>query len=175
MLKSIGYWSEKYDEYAAPAFLVDNSLDELTRKKISHYLEQGQELFAWLGFSHCRFRCGVEKTKMGCRDLTDGEWVWPEGFSHYIRSHNLGVPREFMDHLKQKNFDNSINDSLRVEIDTLKQSVNGCSGLRHDPTIWNSWLKAMGEEKHFLGESIGKEIQVVPDHMDISLDDLFGK
>lgn len=175
MLKSIGYWPEKYDEYAAPDFLADNTMDERLRSQIVAYLDQGEELFAWLGFSHCRFRCGIGKNKMGCRDLTDGEWVWPEGFSHYIKNHSLGLPSEFIEYAKRKNFDSSVDTELREKIDALKKSIDSSIGISHDPAIWTAWLKSMGEDKHFLKEPIGRDVEIVQDHVNVSLDDLFGK
>lgn len=36
---------------------------------------------------------------MGSRELTDGEWVWPEGLSHYVREHGVGLPEQFISHV----------------------------------------------------------------------------
>src|SRR5262245_41277400 len=48
------------------------------------------------GLSWCRFRCGVANQEMGCREFTDGEWVWPEGLTHYVRAHSVLLPEEFI-------------------------------------------------------------------------------
>jgi hypothetical protein len=59
--------------------------------RIPRYLEAGRSLGFSMGFATCRC-CGVAGPEMGSSDLTDGVWVWPEGFSHYVRSHSLPLP-----------------------------------------------------------------------------------
>lgn len=173
MLKSIGFWPEKYDEYHPPLFLVDAAFDESNCKKITEYLTQGEELFAWLGFSHCRFRCEVENDEMGCRDLTDGEWVWPEGFSHYIQNHKLSLPIDFIEHIKSRNYDASIPERLRSKINELKDHIDNFGSTNFDHSIWNNWLKTKGEENHFFNAPIGKQSSFTSEKFNLSIDDLF--
>ena len=33
---------------------------------------------------------------MGSDDFTDGVWVWPEGLHHYVRHHQIRLPEEFL-------------------------------------------------------------------------------
>lgn len=35
---------------------------------------------------------------IGTKDLSDGVWVWPEGFEHYIRKHHVKPGAEFIRH-----------------------------------------------------------------------------
>jgi hypothetical protein len=34
---------------------------------------------------------------LGTKDLTDGEWVWPERLEHYITDHDVALPKAFID------------------------------------------------------------------------------
>jgi len=36
--------------------------------------------------------------------LTDGEWVWPEGLSHYVEYHNLILPDEVVQTMRRNNY-----------------------------------------------------------------------
>ena len=33
---------------------------------------------------------------MGSTDLSDDEWVWPEGLVHYVEAHDLPLPDAFV-------------------------------------------------------------------------------
>jgi hypothetical protein len=57
----------------------------------------GRVACAWLGYSFCRLDCGLSSQLMGTRDLTDGEWVWPEGFAHYVEHHSVRPPADVAD------------------------------------------------------------------------------
>jgi hypothetical protein len=54
-----------------------------------------QEHEAYMGWSECRI-CGCIN---GSRDLTDGVYLWPEGFSHYVRVHNIKPSERFIKHV----------------------------------------------------------------------------
>lgn len=53
---------------------------------------------AWRGHSWCRFSCKNDQN--GYRDFSDGYYLWPEGFGHYIEVHDLKPPEEFIRHIK---------------------------------------------------------------------------
>lgn len=53
--------------------------------------------YACAGNSWCRFRCG--ETSMGNCELTDGVYVWPEGFLHYVQVHHVKPPQQFINHV----------------------------------------------------------------------------
>lgn len=43
-----------------------------------------------MGIAECRFAdCGLS---LGCADMSDGCWVWPQGFEHYITVHGISLP-----------------------------------------------------------------------------------
>src|SRR5688572_7628854 len=82
-LIAIGYWrSDQEPDLPQPSRFVGAALPEDLRDQLCAYLDSGAEFMAFLGYSSCRFRCGVPHSAMGCRDLTDGTWIWPEGLSH---------------------------------------------------------------------------------------------
>src|SRR5262249_50221737 len=58
-----------------------------------------------MGYSTCRFFCGkkwrsrgmsLSTRLLGSDELTDGEWIWPEGLPHYIEAHYVCLPEEFV-------------------------------------------------------------------------------
>jgi hypothetical protein len=49
-----------------------------------------------MGYSFCRFGCGIPDRDMGSCDFYDGEWLWPQGLAHYIERHSVRLPDEFI-------------------------------------------------------------------------------
>lgn len=99
-MKPVGFWRQSIDdatELPHPQDLVDPSWPLLERVRVATYLRRGQTACAYLGYSFCRLDCGLPVQFMGTRDLTDGEWVWPEGFAHYVEHHAVKPPTEFLD------------------------------------------------------------------------------
>ena len=112
-LRRIGYWCHvgsgrvhfaAYDALPDPRVLVEPSWDPNLRNNVLGYLRQGWIRSLSPGYSYCRFECGIPDSRMGSRTFTDGVWVWPEGLSHYIEAHAVGLPFEFLDHLQQRGF-----------------------------------------------------------------------
>ena len=112
-LKHIGFWSSNADpglcHYAQkwgmrlpwPAHFVDTSWDAGQRTLVADYLDKAPDVEHWRGFSNCRFNCD-SAPGLGNTDKGDGTYVWPEGFSHYIREHGVKPPQEFIDHVLTK-------------------------------------------------------------------------
>lgn len=111
-VKFIGYWlpSKKvlqmmYDDGRSedtidrfmslphPANFVDDNWNDIEKEKVIQYLKSGKEVEWWRGCSYCRFGCGSLE---GSTDKSDGKWVWPEAFFHYIEKHNVKPPVEFL-------------------------------------------------------------------------------
>lgn len=96
--RGIGFWATGLDDPAPlpmPQGLVDPGW-EVDRERVAAYLDAGRTLFGFFGHSWCRFGCAGA---LGCRDLTDGPWVWPAGLSHYIREHDVVLPDEVIAHM----------------------------------------------------------------------------
>ena len=103
-LKFIGYWVRPKTEYTEasvglpdPHDFVDEKWDAVQRNAVLRHLQAGTVFESWRGWSWCRFKCGEHK--MGSQCLTDGKYVWPQGFAHYIAEHGVKPPQEFIDHV----------------------------------------------------------------------------
>ncbi len=82
----IGYWRQKKDSKEDLPWPEEGRLPLDTKEKIAKYLMNGKEYAAWMGCSTCRI-CG--KWSNGSTCMTDGEFVYPEGYAHYILDHNI--------------------------------------------------------------------------------------
>ena len=98
-MRLIGYWLRnlKDHEFCLPQEVVGDLPSEV-RSQLAAYLDTGALYEHYRGFSWCRFFCGAQLTELGSRELTDGEWVWPEGLAHYVRAHGILLPEEFIKH-----------------------------------------------------------------------------
>jgi hypothetical protein len=118
-LQHIGYWDNRFRKgrfrwplfatgefrrFPSPVDLVNPAWHSEDRHRLVAYLEAGRELIYWHGCSSCRFRCGIPDSQMGCRELTDGTWAWPEGLSHYVAEHYVMLPEEFAAHVIQNGY-----------------------------------------------------------------------
>ncbi|MFY9344283.1 MAG: hypothetical protein WAT39_17460 [Planctomycetota bacterium] len=97
-LEALGYWFSELapSELPLPQRLVA-PWPARDRGAVIAWLRAGKELVAYLGQSWCRFGCG--ERDMGCRDLTDGTFVWPEGLVHYVERHDVRLPERFVAHV----------------------------------------------------------------------------
>jgi hypothetical protein len=75
---------------------VDPSWDPAERRLVADYIAQRRfESTPYMGFSTCRL-CGCHN---GNRDFTDGVYIWPEGFSHYLTGHLVRPSDAFIQHV----------------------------------------------------------------------------
>lgn len=77
---------------------IDNTWNPRERAAVLTYVRAGHVHQRWMGHSTCRI-CGEMN---GTQDLTDGTYVWPEGFGHYIELHDIRPPDEFVYHVLRK-------------------------------------------------------------------------
>ena len=100
-LKFIGYWNAMHyvSHQSFPLPMPQNYIDPnfSEKEKIIRHLRNGSDFEFWRGNSFCRFGC--QNVDMGFKDLTDGTYVWPEGYIHYIEKHNVKPPQEFITHV----------------------------------------------------------------------------
>ena len=117
-LIGIGYWISCYElDLPDPKYFVDENwnLDE-RNLVIQHLRDNSVPLLSWMGFSWCRFRCG--ETNMGSSDLTDGQYIYPEKFVHYISEHFVKPPELFINHIyNYKKPIQRINKKAKYEIE----------------------------------------------------------
>lgn len=81
-----------------PQDYVDPSWDRHERDDVIWHLRGGRVLAQWRGWSTCRI-CGCSN---GSACLTDGHFVWPAGFSHYLEAHAVRPPEAFVRHCIDK-------------------------------------------------------------------------
>jgi hypothetical protein len=97
--RRIGFWSSPSEpDWPDPQTFVDASWDPLERESVALYLKSGLPIVDWMGYSACRF-CGMQN---GASDLSDGTYYWPEGLAHYIESHGVRLPAEFVAHVASR-------------------------------------------------------------------------
>ena len=95
----IGYWRSDTDSrWPDVNQFVDGSLTEGERYVVAHYLSRGFVTRAYMGYSPCRI-CGENN---GNLELTDDVYSWPEGLAHYVTSHNVRLPAEFVKHVESR-------------------------------------------------------------------------
>jgi hypothetical protein len=134
-LKAVGYWHcVGAEDYPRPQWLVRRGwhTDELAL--IVAYLRSGYTFAHWLGFSNCRFGCGIDVRKMGSSDRTDGEWVWPEGLVHYVETHSVFLPEPMVQTMRRNRW--------RVTKPDLPiERYDGSGNDRLDFCFWRKWAR----------------------------------
>ena len=114
-LKAVGYWEDLNDPDKTGSFedgyimphprdAIDNDWDMSERLRVIYYLDAGHPFVEYYGGAPCRFGCPYEGDVYGCRDLTDGTWIYPENYSHYLRVHAVKPPEAFLDHIRQNGY-----------------------------------------------------------------------
>lgn len=131
-LIGIGFWKDPKgeDEFRHPAAFVDETWALEERKAVAKYLRSGTRAINYLGHSWCRFRCGIQGSKMGSADLTDGIWVWPEGLHHYVLAHSVRLPEAFLDHARERRYKARRHRFARFSDHT------------HELEYWINWCRA---------------------------------
>src|SRR5262245_55944011 len=102
--RMIGLWTmaadhpESHLDYPHPTSLVDCIWEAVRRDRIVAYLRGGHTRVRFMGSSFCRFdNCNHDqRDTLGSTDLTDGQWIWPKGLSHYMADHGIRLPDAFV-------------------------------------------------------------------------------
>lgn len=99
-LKMIGYWwSKEEPHFPLPKHFITHSWNAKERSLVINYLKQAEFYEGWMGESDCR----ICHSSNGATDLSDGTYVFPEGFVHYIEAHGVKPDQEFIDYVIAKN------------------------------------------------------------------------
>jgi hypothetical protein len=94
--KAIGYWwSEEHTGLPHPTDFIHEDWEGPDRDAVLAHLRSGEVAHQWMGWSTCRL-CSDDN---GTVCLTDGVYVWPEGFAHYVEEHDVKPPKEFIAHV----------------------------------------------------------------------------
>ncbi|MHA2427917.1 MAG: hypothetical protein ACXADB_07835 [Candidatus Hermodarchaeia archaeon] len=97
-LIKVGFWSgngEYNDKYRDVKDHIDTGWSPLIKEAVLMHLRAGKTDNHQKGWSDCRV-CGKMN---GSTEQTDGTYIWPDGFAHYIIEHNVKPPQEFIDHV----------------------------------------------------------------------------
>ena len=128
MLQAIGFWRGPDDRSLIhPKRLIDPEWQTDRRTQIVAYLRSASYGCSYLGYSWCRFKCGIADDEMGTSDLTDGVWCWPDGLAHYVEQHSIKLPAEFVAH---------------AESNAWIAPPQEESELNYDLTFWRDWCRA---------------------------------
>ena len=114
-LQRIGFWAEQEElgeddapehpgAWPHPRELPKRDWDPALKDRICAYLGSGRVLDSYMGFACCRFR-DCRGQNLGTSDCSDGTWLWPEGFEHYIAVHDISLPEEFLRTVEQNGFE----------------------------------------------------------------------
>jgi hypothetical protein len=152
-LIAIGYWRSLHEpQLPDPAWFADADWAATIRQQVVDYLSKGRQLFTWMGFSWCRFRCEHGK-HLGARDFTDGTYIWPEGLAHYVAHHHVRLPDEVVTHiLAQPAFPRAAAEQIPETKETLETvEINWWTGQRGwDPTASSFWTHDEEEVRAFI-------------------------
>ena len=113
-LIGIGYWKNPQNpQLPDPTKIVTTYKNSTIKDKIVNYLKKASIFVCTDGFSFCRFQnCEVDRWQMGTDCLTDGKYLWPSGFHHYIQDHNVSIPKEFISHMENNGWEPPSNPDL---------------------------------------------------------------
>ena len=77
----------------------DTAMGRVEFASVLAHLRSGRTHEAFYGYSWCRI---CHRNDNGTKDLTDGTYVWPEGYAHYIEAHGVKPPQDFIEHVMSK-------------------------------------------------------------------------
>jgi hypothetical protein len=98
-MRAIGYWCNNHHaDLPDPRNYIDLGWDQTERDAVIQHLKNGKPTAFWRGWSNCRI-CGKNN---GSYCLSDGTYIWPGGFAHYLEDHGVKPPDEFIQHILPK-------------------------------------------------------------------------
>lgn len=115
-IRLIGYWKSEFEmELPHPINFVDSNWDINEKTEVIQHIKNAHFLPSIAaGYSYCRL---CDKTDNGCRAKSDGKYIWPEGFLHYIEEHNVRPPQEFIDNCLKNSTIPPVNWEQEIKID----------------------------------------------------------
>ncbi|MCH7869688.1 MAG: hypothetical protein IH881_18490 [Myxococcales bacterium] len=97
---------------------------------------------------------------MGCAELSDGVWIWPEGLAHYVACRELVLPNEFVEHARAHGFqapvpvfEDDAEGDFNFWLQWCAANTNG------DPEAQQLWRRTQEEIETADREIIGKLIE----------------
>lgn len=135
----IGYWHPIHPsdintttiQFPDPRKLVDVSWCPDSRDQIINYLKNAIVYCTEMDYAYNRFT-NLRDEDMGCRELTDGIWMWPEGLYVYVEKYKIKLPEEFVSHMKANDF---------VVPSNIDDSLQDVYAVNFDFSFWIKWGK----------------------------------
>ena len=78
---------------------------------------------------------------LGNWDLTDGQWVWPQGLAHYIERHWVCLPEEFADTMRSNSWQVPPWEEL---------AMAQARGQPYDLSFWVAWSHRQQKRPWFM-------------------------
>jgi hypothetical protein len=128
------------------------------REQLAAYLRNGHLCNRYCGCSHCRFGCRVNYGTLGSGELTDGEWIWPEGLPHYVERHGVMLPEEFVASASARAWKVPSIDQVGAKVpyaliyieilggkplDRIAERIAATSSWEWDSTCWLEWANGL--------------------------------
>lgn len=97
----IGFWAgqqEEIKEFPRAGDFVDKKFHRENKQGVTLILkylslEEHEKIHPTKGWSTCRF---CKQATPGSCEITDGEYIWPSGYIHYIEKHKVVPPPRFV-------------------------------------------------------------------------------
>ena len=144
ILKCIGFWKGlgRNHDYFQPDWLTQPGCAKEDLKSILAYLGMGHTCRVYLGYDECRFPGCTDGDRIGSTELTDGDWVWPEGLGHHVERHSVILPEEIRAKLRQcvwgvSSADRELALHFRYR------------GFDYDRTFWIDWSLKVRRTRRF--------------------------
>jgi hypothetical protein len=152
-VRGIGWWinpdEERTFEFPHPSALVRPGwLSAESESSLLVYLRSAPQFDAARGLSWCRFKCDVSDRVMGFREFWDGVWVWPEGLAHYVESHEVCLPDEFVQHALSTPLPTSLERPKGVRIFRDGERARIVRDVEPDFDYWINWANNSKNEYH---------------------------
>ncbi len=103
-LRSVGFWTtEEHPLLPDPTYHIDHRWDMGERIKVIRYLRDAPKANAKTSEIRCRLKCS-SSLGFGFQTLTDGDFIWPESFAHYVETHGVKPPEDFLQHIRNNEY-----------------------------------------------------------------------
>ncbi len=103
-LKKVGFWggdAVPWQDAPVPEDFVDLTWSSEERARVSTYLGESPAVECAMFSATCRI-CGKRDGRADW--VTDGVWVWPADFRHYLDAHQVKPPAGFLEHIQRMQF-----------------------------------------------------------------------
>ena len=95
-LIALGYWRETFDhisELPFPSTYINEYWNPVELFVVANHIRKATAVNHWKGDAACRL-CDE---RLGSACLSDGKYIFPEKFEHYLIEHDVKPPKEFIE------------------------------------------------------------------------------